>query len=109
MNIREQYGIVIIELKGKLVGGSLSDRMDQTVDNFLSNGKRNFVVDLGGITSLNSSGMGILISSFSKVYYKGGVLKFANATKKIKGLLSNTKLNQIFEVYNTAEEAVKSF
>jgi len=109
MNIKEQYGTVIIELKGKLVGGSLSDRMNQTLDNLLAQGKNKIVVDLGGVTSLNSSGMGILISSFSKVNDNGGVLKLANITNKIKGLLSITKLNQIFEVYNSTEEAIKSF
>lgn len=109
MNIKEQYGTVIIELRGKLVGGPLSERMDRTLDNLLAQGKKNIIVDLGGINILNSSGMGILISGYSKVRDNGGVLKLANITNKIKGLLSITKLNQIFEIYNTTDEAVKSF
>ena len=109
MNIKEQYGTVIIELKGKLVGGPLSERMDRTLNNLLEQGKKNIIVDLGGINILNSSGMGILISSYSKVRDNGGVLKLANITNKIQGLLSITKLNQIFEIYNTTDEAVKSF
>ncbi len=109
MNIKEQYGTVIIELKGKLVGGSLSSRMNQTLDNLLAQGKKQIIVDLGSVTFLNSSGLGILISSYSKVNDNGGVLKLANITNKIKGLLSITKLNRIFEVYNSTEEAIKSF
>ena len=109
MNIKEQYGTVIIELKGKLVGGSLSDRMNRTLDSLLAQGKKNIVVDLSGITILNSSGMGILISGYSKVNNNGGVLKLANITNKIQGLLSITKLNSIFEIYNSTDEAVKSF
>ena len=109
MNIKEQYGTVIIELKGKLVGGSLSDRMNRTLDNLLAQGKKNIVVDLSGITILNSSGMGILISGYSKVNNNGGALKLANITNKIQGLLSITKLNSIFEIYNSTDEAVKSF
>lgn len=109
MNIKEQYGTVIIELKGKLVGGPLSERMDRTLDNLLSQGKKNIIVDLGGVNILNSSGMGILISGYSKVRDNGGLLKLANITNKIQGLLSITKLNQIFEIYTTADEAVKSF
>jgi anti-sigma B factor antagonist len=109
MNIKEQYGTVIIELKGKLVGGSLSGRMNQTINNLLDQGKKNIVVDLSGITLLNSSGMGILISVYSKVKDSGGELKLANITNKIQGLLSITKLNRIFNVYNSVDEAVKSF
>lgn len=109
MNIKEQYGTVVLELKGKLVGGPLSKRIDQTLENFISQGKKNIVIDLSRVTYLNSSGMGILISSYSKLREKGGKLKLASVTRKIEGILSITKLNQIFENYNTVEEAVKSF
>ncbi len=109
MNIREQYGAVIIELKGKLVGGPLAARMDRTLGTLLDQGKKNIIVDLSGITVLNSSGMGILISGFSKVKDNGGTLKLANVTNKIQGLLSITKLNQIFELYPTVDEAAQSF
>jgi anti-sigma B factor antagonist len=109
MNIKEQNGTVIMEFEGKLVGGSLTARIDKALENFIAKGKKKIVFDLGGITYLNSSGMGILLSSFSKVNDNGGVLKFANVTSKISGLFSNTKLNEIFEVYDTTEEAVNSF
>ncbi|HKB86375.1 MAG TPA: STAS domain-containing protein [Ignavibacteriaceae bacterium] len=109
MNIKEQYGTVIIELKGKLVGGTLAGRMNRTLDNLLEQGKKNVVVDLSGITILNSSGMGILISGYRKMRDNGGLLKLANITNKIEGLLSITKLNQIFEIYSSADEAAESF
>lgn len=109
MNIKEQYGTVILELKGKLVGGPLSGRVNQTLNNLLDQGKKNIVVDLSGVTYLNSSGMGILISGYSKVKDNGGALKLANLTGKIKGVITMTKLNRIFEIYNSVDEAVKSF
>ncbi len=109
MNIREQQGTIILELKGKLVGGSLNGRMNQTLNNLLDQGKKNIVVDLSSVTHINSSGMGILISGYSKVKDNGGELKLANLTGKMKGLLSITKLNRIFETYNSVDEAVQSF
>ncbi len=109
MNIKEQNGAVIFELKGRLIGGSQSERINQSLENFINQGKKNIVIDLGRVTFMNSSGMGILISSFSKLKNTGGSLKLANVTRKIEGILSNTKLNQIFENYDTVEEAVNSF
>ena len=109
MNIKEQNGTVIMELKGKLVGGSLTGRMDRAIDNFISQGKKNIVFDLGGITALDSSGIGMLIGSFSKINESGGALKFANISDKLRGLFSDTKLNRVFEIYNTTEEAIRSF
>ncbi len=109
MNIKEQNGAVVLELKGKLTGGSLSERVNQALENFIKQGKKNIVIDLSRVTFMNSSGMGILISSFSKLKESGGSLKLANITGKIDGILASTKLNLIFENYNTVEEAVNSF
>jgi anti-sigma B factor antagonist len=39
----------------------------------------------------------------------GGDLKLANISNKIEGLLSITKLNQIFEQFDSVDEAVKSY
>lgn len=109
MNIKEQNGAVVFEFKGMLIGGSLAERINQTLENFINQGKKNIVMDLSRVTFMNSSGMGILISSFSKLKNNGGSLKLANVTNKIEGILSNTKLNLIFEYYETVEDAVKSF
>ncbi len=109
MNIKEQYGTVIIEMKGKLVGGTLAGRMNRTLETLLQQGKKKIVVDLSGITVLNSSGMGILISGYRKMMENGGLLKLANITNKMEGLLSITRLNLVFEIYNSVDEAVDSF
>ncbi|HEY6905898.1 MAG TPA: STAS domain-containing protein [Ignavibacteriaceae bacterium] len=109
MNIKEQYGTVILELKGKLVGGPISGRINSTLNNLLDQGKKKIVVDLSRVTGLNSSGMGTLISGYTMVKDSGGALKLANVTVKIQSLLSMTRLNQIFEIYNSVDEAVQSF
>jgi len=109
MNIKEQQGAVVLDLKGKLTGGPLLERLNHTLDNFLEQGKKNFVIDLSRVTSVNSSGIGILICSYSKVKNNGGTLKLAKVTHKIQHILSMTKLNLIFENYNSIEEAIKSF
>jgi anti-sigma B factor antagonist len=109
MNIKEQYGTVIIELKGKLIGGSLSERVIRTLNILLEQGKNHIVIDMSNVNVINSSGMGILISGYTKVKDKGGSLKLANITGKIESLMSITKLNGIFEIYSTVDEAVRSF
>ena len=109
MKINESYNAVVIELKGKLVGGPLSSEFSHALYDNLDKGKKNVVVDLGGLGFVNSSGLGILISGLTSMRKNGGDLKLANVSNKIEGLLSITKLNQIFEQYDTADEAVKSY
>lgn len=109
MKVKESYNALVIELKGKLVGGPLSSEFSQALYTNLDKGMKNVVVDLGGLSFVNSSGLGILISGLTSMRKNGGDLKLANINNKIQGLLSITKLNQIFEQYDTAEEAIKSY
>ena len=85
MNIKEQNGVVILEIKGNLIGGILLQTMERTLKNLLDQGKKNIVIDLVNVRYFNSSGIGILISSFTKVKENNGVLKLANLSKKTRG------------------------
>jgi anti-sigma B factor antagonist len=109
INVKEGYNAAVTEVKGKLVGGPLASEMEQKLHDLLDQGKKNVVVDLGGVGFISSSGLGILISGLTSMRKQGGDLKLANITNKMEGLLSITKLNQIFEQYPTVKDAANSF
>ena len=58
---------------------------------------------------MNSTGLGILISSYTTLRNNSGELKLANVTDKIQSLLTITKLVSVFDSHDSVEEAVKSF
>jgi anti-sigma B factor antagonist len=105
----EQYGAVVIELKGNVMGGPEAQEFSDTLHNLLNEGKKNVVIDLAETKFMNSSGLGMLISGYTTMKNGGGSLKLANATEKIESLLVITKLITIFEHYTSVDEAVKSF
>jgi anti-sigma B factor antagonist len=105
----EQYGAVVIELKGNVMGGPEAQEFSDTLHKLLDEGKKNVVIDLAETKFMNSSGLGMLISGYTTIKNGGGSLKLANATEKIESLLIITKLITIFEHYTTVDEAVKSF
>ena len=111
MNVKidEKYNAVVLELKGKLMGGPFMQEMNETLHKLIDEGKRNVVIDLGGVSFVSSSGIGILISAYTTMKSSGGNLKIANISDKVKGLLSITKLDSIFEHYTEVDEALKSF
>ncbi|MEJ2195899.1 MAG: STAS domain-containing protein [Ignavibacteriaceae bacterium] len=111
MNVKidEKYNAVVLELKGKLMGGPFMQEMNETLHKFIDEGKKNVVIDLGGVSFVSSSGIGILISAYTTMKNNGGNLKIANISDKVKGLLSITKLDSIFEHYSEVDEALKSF
>lgn len=105
----EKYNAVVIELKGNIMGGPETTEFSDMLHNFLKDGKKNIIVDLGDVKFMNSSGLGMLISGLTTVKKEGGHLKLAKVTEKIQSLLVITKLITIFENYDTVDDAVKSF
>lgn len=109
ISLNERYNATIIQFKGKLVGGPLSSEFHQMLHDLLDQGKKNVVVDLSKVNFISSSGLGILISGLTSLRKSGGDLKLAIISEKIEGLLSITKLNQIFDSYDSVDKAIESF
>ncbi len=109
LNLTENYNASTIHLKGKLVGGPLSTEFSQTLHSLMDQGKKNVIVDMSRVGFISSSGLGILISGLTSLRKAGGDLKLAAISNKMEGLLSITKLDQIFDQYNSVEQAEASF
>lgn len=109
ISLNENNNAPVIQIKGKLVGGSLSTEFSQMLHNLLDKGKKNVIVDLSRVSFISSSGLGILISGLTSIRKSGGNLKLASISNKVEGLLSITKLDQIFEQYDSVEKAVDSY
>ena len=63
---------------------------------------------MSGVSFMNSSGLGILISGQSTMKKSNGSFKLAKISPSIGGILSITMLDQIFEQYDTVGEALNS-
>lgn len=105
----EKYGAVVIELKGNVMGGPEAQELSDLLHKLIEEKKLHVVIDLSDVKFMNSSGLGMLISSLTTMKNGGGNLKLANATEKIYSLLIITKLVSIFENFDSVDEAVKSF
>ena len=111
MKIRksQEGDVAVIELSGKLMGGPDADVVQETVRQCLQDGVKKIVLDLGDVSWVNSTGLGILIASHISVTNAGGVLKLMRVSRRIDSILMVTKLNTIFEVYDSREAAIASF
>ncbi len=105
----EQYGAVVIELKGNVMGGDDTKDFNGILHKYIDEGKKNIVVDLADVKFMNSSGLGMLIGGLTTIKKADGNLKLARVTDKIESLLIITKLITIFEFFETVEDAVKSY
>ena len=89
-------GVVVFEIEGNIVGGPDAMTLNEEVRKLIEGGKKKFVIDMGSVEHVNSSGLGILIASLNVVRQAGGDLKIANVGYRGLDLLKNTKIDQIF-------------
>src|SRR5258708_23870810 len=109
IEVRNQADVRIIKLRGRLNLGDSVDRMRQTFDDLMAAGAVRFVVDLGEVPMVDSSGIGLLVRCLTVAKQSAGSLKllapstFAVQTLRMTGLLN------LFEVFDDVEQAVASF
>jgi anti-sigma B factor antagonist len=106
---QERDGIVILEPKGKILGGPDATVLKERLQSLIDGGKTRVVIDLADVDYMNSTGLGILISTLTTLRKANGELKLANVTEKIQSLLTITKLVTVFDDYETVDEAVAAF
>ena len=106
---REEGEVTIIDLSGKLMGGSDSDVFRDLVHGLIEKGRKRIIVNLAGINWINSTGVGILITGYTTLRKSGGDLKLLNVSTKIESMLYVTKLNLIFECFDDERDAIESY
>ena len=102
-------GIGLIEAKGSLVGGDETLELRQAVAGYLDREYSKLLIDLGGVTYINSTAIGVLVSAHASYAKKGWHIKLCGMNKNITNIFVITKLTLVFDVYDTKDEAIKSF
>jgi anti-sigma B factor antagonist len=108
MTPRTLGDVTIVECGGRLVLGDESANLRHLVRDTLT-GCKNVVLDLGRVTYIDSSGLGVLAGLFASGKKAGGGVKLANLNPQMKDLLQITKLLTVFEIFERAEDAAASF
>lgn len=106
---RTSDGVEIISLQGKITIGSGDSQLREVITGALNSGKNNILLDMSGVTTIDSSGIGELVGSYTTVTNRGGKLKLLHLPAKLNELLHVTQLITVFEVYENEGEAVKSY
>lgn len=109
LKTRVQDNVLILEVKGKVMGGPEANEFQETIKGEIANGHKKFIFDLGGVDWMNSSGLGILIGGLTTIRNADGELRLANVTDKIKSLFMITKLVTIFDSYETVADALNTY
>lgn len=109
INVRQRDGVTILEPRGKITIGVGDVALREAVHRELEAGQKNILIDMNGVTTIDSSGIGELVSTYTSVSKRGGRLKLLHIPDKVSDILQITQLISVFDSYDDEDEAVRSF
>jgi len=108
-NTRQNGDVTILDLNGRITIGSGEEALRNATQDILNNGAKKVVINMGGVTMIDSSGIGELVSAYTTATNRGAKLKLANLPAKVSDILTITQLITVFDVFDSEAEAVQSF
>jgi anti-sigma B factor antagonist len=106
---RIEDGVGILTLKGKLMGYPETDELHDEMKSFLGQKVNKIVIDLNGVSWMNSMGVGSLMRCLTTIRNAEGDLRLARMSEKARSVFVITQLISIFKIFESVEEAKESF
>lgn len=101
--------IKVIDVPSKLNIEKTSEFRNE-IYNALEANLKNIVIDFSNCDFIDSAGLGVLVSSYKKAMEQKGNLKLAAIDNlKVLKIFQLTRLDKVFDIYPTLEEAMHSF
>ncbi|HEX9930436.1 MAG TPA: STAS domain-containing protein [Pyrinomonadaceae bacterium] len=111
LTIRERQinNASVLDLEGKLKLGEGNQEFHDAIRTLVEKGRKNIVINLENVSSIDSSGLGELVAGYVAVTRSGGQINLLHLSKRVHELMFMTKLLTVFDVYDSESEAVNSF
>ncbi len=101
--------ICVLTVKGNLVQKEDTDKLQERIIHILGGNISKIVIDLKNVGMITSLGIGGLIRGLRTTREKKGELKLSGVNASVRKVFTITKLNEIIDMYDTHDEALKSF
>ena len=109
LSVDRRGTISLIRVDGEVTVETAGELRDVILKE-IEDGRIRIVIDLSKTTYIDSTGLGILISSLRKVGKEGGDLKILGPLPaQVRRIFELTRLNRVFEFYDDEREAISSF
>jgi anti-sigma B factor antagonist len=105
---KDSTGVWVVGVDGQLIVSNRHELKEKVLD-AVSGGARRVLVDFTSTGYIDSSGLGALVSLAKKLREVGGELRLAGLNEDLRTLFELTKLDTLFAITATPDEALKSF
>jgi anti-sigma B factor antagonist len=105
---KDENGVVVVQVEGQLIVGNRQQLKDM-VQEAVQRGATRILIDFSRTGYIDSSGLGALVSISKKVREAGGELRLAGLNDDLRSLFELTKLDTLFSIAETREQALANF
>jgi len=106
---RHNADVTILDLKGRLRVGGNAVALHRSIRALVLEKKTQIILNLAGVTFIDSCGLGELVASQVSVENKSGEIKLIGLTDQLRELFRATRLLAVFDTYANEAEAIQSF
>jgi len=102
--------VAVVRITGDITlnkGGDVL--LKDKVQSLLQQNQKNILLDMSGVSYVDSAGLGELVQAYATTKNRGGALKLVSVTKRLKDLLVVTKLLTVFDTYDSEADGLASF
>ena len=108
LDSREENGVQVVEVEGKLNTGASPD-LDKYLTALIEEGAINILLNLEYLDFIASTGLRIILATGKKLVGVGGKLVICNPNLMVMDVLKISGFSQMFDVFESEDEALKGF
>ena len=101
--------VTVLALSGEMLVDDGDLALRQRIHELVDQGRVKILIDLAGVTHIDSAGVGMMVAKQKTVRESGGDVKLVHLTTRSQRLLALMKLVSVFEAFEDDDVAVRSF
>jgi anti-sigma B factor antagonist len=110
ITMRDLGEVTILDIQGKIVISALpGTTLHQAVKSQLERGRKHILLNLEEVDTIDSTGIGEILSSFVSIQNLGGKLAMMRASRRLEIIFKITGLSRVFDIFENETAALQSF
>jgi anti-sigma B factor antagonist len=110
IQVRTEKRVCVIEVSGRLVLDDGESSLRAEIGRQLEDGQRRFVLNLNGLSVIDSAGVGEIVASYQLAFDHGAVLKVAlRSDGLVARVFAVSGLDRALEIFPEESEAIASY
>ena len=106
LELKQVRNTLLVRIKGEM-DMVVAERLRREIDQKIDSGRiGNLVINLEGVTFIDSSGLGVLIGRYKKVVSTGGKMYIVGARPSVRKILMFSGINKLVSMYNNEQEII---